>query len=222
MEPIYEVHGLCKAYGRRTALDHVDFAVEPGKLVGLLGPNGSGKTTLIKISAGLLTPNDGTVLIDKLPVGVNTKAVTSYLPDRMALPTEFTAADAVSLYDDFFADFDKAKANAMLNDLHLGPHDRIGTMSKGMQEKMQLCLTMSRAAKLYLLDEPLGGVDPAAREYILSTILHNYKKCWMRSSSSKTVPSCVRSAWTSCARRPAPAWMLISGRLTNADETFKI
>ena len=95
MEPIYEVHGLCKAYGRRTALDHVDFAVEPGKLVGLLGPNGSGKTTLIKISAGLLTPDDGTVLIDKLPVGVCTKAVTSYLPDRMALPTEFTAADAV-------------------------------------------------------------------------------------------------------------------------------
>ncbi|MDD6650184.1 MAG: ABC transporter ATP-binding protein [Subdoligranulum variabile] len=176
MEPVYEVHGLCKAYGRHTALDHVDFAVEPGKLIGLLGPNGSGKTTLIKISAGLLTPDDGTVLIDKLPVGVSTKAVTSYLPDRMALPTEFTAADAVSLYDDFFADFDKAKANAMLNDLHLGPHDRIGAMSKGMQEKMQLCLTMSRAAKLYLLDEPLGGVDPAAREYILSTILHNYSE----------------------------------------------
>ena len=176
MEPVYEVHGLCKAYGRRTALDHVDFAVEPGKLIGLLGPNGSGKTTLIKISAGLLTPDDGTVLIDKLPVGVNTKAVTSYLPDRMALPTEFTAADAVSLYDDFFADFDKAKANAMLTDLRLDPHDRIGAMSKGMQEKMQLCLTMSRAAKLYLLDEPLGGVDPAAREYILSTILHNYSE----------------------------------------------
>ena len=176
MEPVYEVHGLCKAYGRHTALDHVDFSVEPGKLIGLLGPNGSGKTTLIKISAGLLTPDDGTVLINKLPVGVRTKAVTSYLPDRMALPTEFTAADAVSLYDDFFADFDKAKANAMLNDLPLGPHDRIGTMSKGMQEKMQLCLTMSRAAKLYLLDEPLGGVDPAAREYILSTILHNYSE----------------------------------------------
>lgn len=176
MEPVYEVHGLCKAYGRHTALDHVDFAVEPGKLVGLLGPNGSGKTTLIKISAGLLTPDDGTVLIDKLPVGVSTKAVTSYLPDRIALPTEFTAADAVSLYDDFFTDFDKAKANAMLTDLRLDPHDRIGAMSKGMQEKMQLCLTMSRAAKLYLLDEPLGGVDPAAREYILSTILHNYSE----------------------------------------------
>ncbi len=176
MEPVYEVHGLCKYYGKKTALDGIDFAVEPGKLVGLLGPNGSGKTTLIKISAGLLTADAGTVFIDKTPVGVYTKAVTSYLPDRMALPTEFTAADAVSLYTDFFADFDRAKANAMLADLHLDPHDRIGAMSKGMQEKMQLCLTMSRAAKLYLLDEPLGGVDPAAREYILSTILHNYSE----------------------------------------------
>lgn len=139
MEPVYEVHGLCKYYGKKAALDGVDFTVVPGKLVGLLGPNGSGKTTLIKISA-------------------------------------FTAADAVSLYTDFFADFDRTKANAMLADLHLNQHDRIGAMSKGTQEKMQLCLTMSRAAKLYLLDEPLGGVDPAAREYILNTILHNYSE----------------------------------------------
>ena len=160
----------------KAALDGVDFTVEPGKLVGLLGPNGSGKTTLIKISAGLLTADSGTVCIDKAPVGVYTKAITSYLPDRMALPTEFTAADAVSLYTDFFADFDRTKANAMLADLHLNQHDRIGAMSKGTQEKMQLCLTMSRAAKLYLLDEPLGGVDPAAREYILNTILHNYSE----------------------------------------------
>ncbi len=135
MEPVYEVHGLCKTYGKRTALDNVDFAVEPGKLVGLLGPNGSGKTTLIKISAGLLTADSGTVHINKIPVGVYTKAVTSYLPDRMALPTEFSAADAVSLYTDFFADFDRTKANAMLADLHIDPHDRIGSMSKGTQEK---------------------------------------------------------------------------------------
>ena len=114
MEPVYEVHGLCKYYGKKAALDGVDFTVEPGKLVGLLGPNGSGKTTLIKISAGLLTADSGTVCIDKAPVGVYTKAITSYLPDRMALPTEFTAADAVSLYTDFFADFDRTKANAML------------------------------------------------------------------------------------------------------------
>ena len=176
MEPVYEVHGLCKYYGKKAALDGVDFTVEPGKLVGLLGPNGSGKTTLIKISAGLLTADSGTVCIDKAPVGVYTKAITSYLPDRMALPTEFTAADAVSLYTDFFADFDRTKANAMLADLHIGGRDKIGSMSKGTQEKMQLCLTMSRAARLYLLDEPLGGVDPAARDYILSTILHNYSE----------------------------------------------
>lgn len=176
MDAIYEVHGLTKRYGRTAALNGVDFAVTPGKLVGLLGPNGSGKTTLMKISAGLLQPTAGSVIIDKVPVGVFTKAVTSYLPDRMALPTEFTADDAVSLYADFFTDFDKVKANAMLADLHIGGRDKIDSMSKGTQEKMQLCLTMSRAAKLYLLDEPLGGVDPAARDYILSTILHNYSE----------------------------------------------
>lgn len=166
MDAIYEVHGLTKRYGRTAALNGVDFAVTPGKLVGLLGPNGSGKTTLMKISAGLLQPTAGSVIIDKVPVGVFTKAVTSYLPDRMALPTEFTADDAVSLYADFFTDFDKVKANAMLADLHIGGRDKIDSMSKGTQEKMQL----------YLLDEPLGGVDPAARDYILSTILHNYSE----------------------------------------------
>lgn len=124
------------------------------------------KRPLLKFPPGCSRPDSGTVALIKAPVGVYTKAITSYLPDRMALPTEFTAADAVSLYTDFFADFDRTKANAMLADLHLNQHDRIGAMSKGTQEKMQLCLTMSRAAKLYLLDEPLGGVDPAAREYI--------------------------------------------------------
>ena len=138
MDTIYEVHGLTKRYGRTAALNGVDFAVTPGKLVGLLGPNGSGKTTLMKISAGLLQPTTGSVIIDKVPVGVVTKAVTSYLPDRMALPTEFTADDAVSLYADFFTDFDKVKANAMLADLHIGGRDKIGSMSKGTQEKMQL------------------------------------------------------------------------------------
>ena len=162
MDAIYEVHGLTKRYGRTTALNGAEFSVTPGKLVGLLGPNGSGKTTLLKISAGLLTPTAGSVLVDKTPVGVYTKAVTSYLPDRMALPTEFTAADAVSLYNDFFPDFDKAKADAMLADLRIQAHDKIGAMSS--------------AAKLYLLDEPLGGVDPAARDYILQTILHNYSE----------------------------------------------
>ena len=125
----------------------------------MLGPNGSGNTTLLKHSAVLFQPTSGSVLINQTPVGVYTKAITSYLPDRMALPTEFTADDAVSLYADFFTDFDKVKANAMLADLHIGGRDKIDSMSKGTQEKMQLCLTMSRAARLYLLDEPLGGVE---------------------------------------------------------------
>ncbi len=173
---IYEARGLCKDYGRKTALNQVAFSVSGGRLVGLLGPNGSGKTTLLKISAGLLTADSGEVLIDGQRPGTYTKSVTSYLPDRMALPTEMRAADAVDLYADFFADFDAAKARAMLADLHIEATDRIGAMSKGTQEKMQLCLTMSRAAKLYLLDEPLGGVDPAARDYILQTILRNYSE----------------------------------------------
>ena len=138
-----EVSHLSKSYGSRPAVQDLSFTVPDGQLYGLLGPNGSGKTTLMKISAGLLQPTAGSVIIDKVPVGVFTKAVTSYLPDRMALPTEFTADDAVSLYADFFTDFDKVKANAMLADLHIGGRDKIDSMSKGTQEKMQLCLTMS-------------------------------------------------------------------------------
>ena len=238
MDAIYEVHGLTKRYGRTAALNGVDFAVTPGKLVGLLGPNGSGKTTLMKISAGLLQPTAGSVIIDKVPVGVFTKAITSYLPDRMALPTEFTADDAVSLYADFFTDFDKVKANAMLADLHIGGRDKIDSMSKGTQEKMQLCLTMSRAARLYLLDEPLGGVDPAARDYILSTIMHNYSEDAALMLSThligdiekvldevilyRTARSCARPPSTSCARKQGRAWTLTSGRFTNADETFAL
>ena len=176
MKAIYEAQGLYKWYGRKAALNGATFSVQPGKLMGLLGPNGSGKTTLLKISAGLLTANGGEVLIDGQRPGIATRQVTSYLPDRMSLPTEMRAEDAVSLYDDFFTDFDAGKARAMLADLHIEARDRIGAMSKGTQEKMQLCLTMSRAAKLYLLDEPLGGVDPAAREYIMNTILRNYSE----------------------------------------------
>lgn len=176
MSPVYEAAALTKLYGRKAALNNVNFAIEPGRLVGLLGPNGSGKTTLLKISAGLLTPTAGFVRIAGNEPGPATKSVTSYLPDRMALPTEFRVADAVAFYRDFFPDFDAAKAESMLRDLKLEARQRIGAMSKGSQEKMQLCLTMCRAAKLYLLDEPLGGVDPAAREYILNTILRNYSE----------------------------------------------
>ena len=125
-----ELQHVSAGYGAQDVVRDVSFAAPNGQLTALIGPNGSGKTTLIKISAGLLTADSGTVCIDKAPVGVYTKAITSYLPDRMALPTEFTAADAVSLYTDFFADFDSTKANAMLADLHLNQHDRIGAMSK--------------------------------------------------------------------------------------------
>ncbi len=176
MQVIYQAKGLCKRYGHKTALDNVNFEILPGRLVGVLGPNGSGKTTLLKLSAGLLSPNAGQILIGGQVPGVATKAITSYLPDRMALPVEMRVDDVVALFADFYADFDMPKSSRMLADLKLDPRQRIGTMSKGTQEKMELCLAMSRAAKLYLLDEPLGGVDPAAREYILNTILRNYNE----------------------------------------------
>ena len=176
MSELYQVSALTKFYGAKAALNNVTFGVEPGRLVGLLGPNGSGKTTLLKISAGLLQATTGQVLIDGQEPGPYTKAVTAFLPDRMALPTEYRVQDAVAFYRDFFSDFDTAKVHAMLADLKLEPGQRIGAMSKGTQEKMQLCLTMGRQARLYLLDEPLGGVDPAAREYILRTILCNYNE----------------------------------------------
>ncbi len=176
MSELYQVSALTKFYGAKAALNNVTFGVEPGRLVGLLGPNGSGKTTLLKISAGLLQATTGQVWIDGQEPGPYTKAVTAFLPDRMALPTEYRVQDAVAFYLDFFSDFDTAKVHAMLADLKLEPGQRIGAMSKGTQEKLQLCLTMGRQARLYLLDEPLGGVDPAAREYILRTILCNYNE----------------------------------------------
>ena len=176
MSELYQVSALTKFYGAKAALNNVTFGVEPGRLVGLLGPNGSGKTTLLKISAGLLQATTGQVWTDGQEPGPYTKAVTAFLPDRMALPTEYRVQDAVAFYRDFFSDFDTAKVHAMLADLKLEPGQRIGAMSKGTQEKLQLCLTMGRQARLYLLDEPLGGVDPAAREYILRTILCNYNE----------------------------------------------
>ena len=174
MAAIYTANHLQKNYGGHVALRDVSFSIEPGRLVGLLGPNGAGKSTLMKCSMGLLTPTAGEITIGGVKPGPASKAITSYLPDRMALSTSMRVRDAVAMYADFFADFDRVKARDMLLDLKLDDGQRIGAMSKGMQEKMQLCLVMSRAARLYLLDEPLGGVDPAARDYILNTILRNY------------------------------------------------
>lgn len=174
MEGILKAHALTKQYGGAYALNGLELSLDTGRIIGLLGPNGSGKTTLIKLAAGLLTPTSGSITIAGQAPCPATKAIVSYLPDRILLPAGMRVSDAVALYADFYYNFDKAKATAMLADLKLPANQRISAMSKGMQEKLQLCLSVSRVAKLYLLDEPLGGVDPAARDYILNTILLHY------------------------------------------------
>ena len=159
---------LTKRFGNHTALDHINISLDSGKIIGLLGPNGSGKTTLLKLLNGLLTPSEGEICIDNNHPGIETKKIVSYLGSWMRV------SDLLTYYSDFFDDFDTSRANAMLESLKISPKDRLKTMSKGTKEKVQLILTMSRRAKLYCLDEPIAGVDPAARDYILSTILNNY------------------------------------------------
>lgn len=171
---LIECRGLYKSYGLRPALSGVDLEVGPGRIVGLLGPNGSGKTTLIKLLCGLLQPTTGRLAIDGEAVGPYTKSVVSYLPDRMYFADWMKAVDLFDLFRDFYADFDYQKALAMCRSLGVEPKDRLKSMSKGTKEKVQLVLVMARAAKLYLLDEPIAGVDPAARDFILRTILTNY------------------------------------------------
>ena len=169
-----ECMGLTKTYGRKAALDKIDLKIESGRIIGLLGPNGSGKTTLIKLACGLLSPTSGEIIIDGHAPGVHTKSVVSYLPDRMYFADWMRTRDLLRFFADFYEDFDQEKAEGMLADLGVSVSDRLKTMSKGTKEKVQLVLAMSRRAKLYLLDEPIGGVDPAAREFILRTILANY------------------------------------------------
>ena len=173
---ILECRALSKSYGAKAALSGVDPTIEPGRIVGLLGPNGSGKTTLIKLANGLLTPTSGEILIDGRKPSRATKAIVSYLPDRSTLPGWMTIAQALDYYGDFYADFRRGVAEQMLMNLGLDRTQKIKTLSKGMREKTQLILTMSREAKLYLLDEPIGGVDPATRDYILRTIISNYSE----------------------------------------------
>ena len=174
MAPILECKDLCKSYGKTQALEHVSFSIEPGKIVGLLGPNGSGKTTLIKMANGLLTWDSGELLIDGKTPGQETKAIVSYLPERTYLSDWMSAKQTLDFFSDFYPDFKRNRAEKMLEQLGIPQDQKIRQMSKGTREKVQLILVMSRDAKLYLLDEPIGGVDPATRDYILNTIISNY------------------------------------------------
>ncbi len=175
-QELITARGLTKSYGTKPALDHIDLTVGRGRIVGLLGPNGSGKTTFIKLLCGLLQPTSGTLGINGNTPGVETKSIISYLPDRMYFAEWMRACDLTDFFADFYGDFDRAKANEMFSALGIRPNDRLKTMSKGTKEKVQLAVIMSRKAQLYLLDEPIGGVDPAARDFILNTILTNYNE----------------------------------------------
>ena len=175
MDTVLSLTGVTKSYGGVVpALNNVHLQLPKGKIIGLLGPNGSGKTTFLKLCAGLLTANAGQILICDEPVGIATKAMVSYLPDRTYLRNSQTIREPLNFFRDFYRDFDYARAEEMLSHLGIDPKSRFGSLSKGTKEKVQLVLVMSRRAKLYLLDEPIGGVDPAARDYILNTIVTNY------------------------------------------------
>lgn len=173
-EPLVTFDRVTKVYGRKKALDDVCFTLDAGKIYGLLGPNGSGKSTAIKIINGLLAPTSGKVLINGEAPGVASKRSISYLPDRSYLSDWMHVRDTLSLFEDFYDDFDRSRAEEMLRNLDIDPAARLKTLSKGTLEKVQLILIMARRARLYVLDEPIAGVDPAARDYILKTILGNY------------------------------------------------
>lgn len=176
MGNIVEIKGLSKSYLRKKALNNLTVNLEQGKIIGILGPNGSGKTTLIKIITGLLRQSRGQVMIDGKTPGVYTKSIVSYLPDRNFLYEWMTIAEAIKFYSDFFTDFDEVKANELLKFMKLEKWMKISSLSKGMKEKLNLTMVLSRRAKLYVLDEPIAGVDPVARDQILNAIIENYDK----------------------------------------------
>ncbi|NLU37156.1 MAG: ABC transporter ATP-binding protein [Clostridiales bacterium] len=176
MNKLLECKNLSKYFGPVRALDNVTLTIGSGRIVGLLGPNASGKSTFMKICNDLLTPSSGEIRIAGFEPGVESKKIVSYLPERNYLNDWMKVSDIISFFDDFYADFNKEKAYDMLNKLNIQAEDRLKTLSKGTKEKVQLILVMSRDAQLYLLDEPIGGVDPAARDYILETIIRNYNE----------------------------------------------
>lgn len=173
---LLECRDLCKSFGSKKILNNINLSVPRGKIVGLLGKNGMGKSTLIKLVNDLLTPTSGEVLINGKHPGVESKRIISYLPERTYLDKGMFVKDVIKYFEEFYSDFDKDKALKLLDDLNLDMNCKISKMSKGMQEKLQLILVMSREAELYILDEPLGGVDPATRDYILDTILNNFSE----------------------------------------------
>ncbi len=172
---LLEINNLTKKYGKFVALDGVNLSLGEGKIVGLLGPNGSGKTTLMKCVAGLLTPDGGSITVDGKPIGAETKKIVSFLPERTYLRPTQTVASVLEYFSLFYEDFDVSAAEKMLNVLGVNKKAELKTLSKGTKEKVQLIAVMARRARLYLLDEPIGGVDPAAREFIVETILSRFK-----------------------------------------------
>ena len=174
MSTLLECKDLTKCYGKKTAIDHINLAIESGHIIGLLGPNGSGKTTLIKMINGLLAPT-GSIFMQQNPIGAESKKHISYLPDHTYLNMNERVRDIIRYFSDFYEDFDEKRAYDMLGKLQIDASDRLKTMSKGTKEKVQLILVMSRHADLYILDEPIAGVDPAARDFILNIILSNYE-----------------------------------------------
>lgn len=173
---LLEIKDLTKSYDKKIALNNINIKIESGKIVGLLGQNGAGKTTLIKLINDLLTPDKGEILVNGKKVGIESKKIIAYLPEKTYLNKQMKVVEVLEYFKDFYDNFDIEKAKKLLLDLNLDINQRLSTMSKGMQEKVQLVLVMSRNADLYILDEPLGGVDPATRDYILDTILSNFKE----------------------------------------------
>lgn len=176
MDNLVEINNLSKSYGKFKALDNITLTFSKGRIIGLLGPNGAGKTTLIKILTGLIRNYEGTILVNSKPIGIESRKIISFLPDDDFLDKTWTVGYAIEYYSDFFADFDREKAYELVNKLGLNLKQTFKTLSKGTREKLQLILTLSRQAELYIFDEPIAGVDPAARDLIFNLILENYNK----------------------------------------------